>query len=119
MYVCNYLQDKRVSEIPEEYRDRTLKDLYSCYDKIEVTEVVDEFSIYFNDHGEKLYFFMECPKLYFIINFEDLINKDFNGIVKKDHSMQEVFVKRLTNKDTEERLNSRGMRMIREYCESK
>lgn len=119
MYVCNYLQDKRVSEIPEEYRDRTLKDLYSCYDKIEVTEVVDEFSIYFNDHGERLYFFMKYPKLSFIINFEDLINKDFNGIVEKDHSMQEVFIKMLTNEETEERLNSRGMRMIREYCESK
>ena len=119
MYMCTYLQDKKISEIPEEYKDRTLKELYSCYDKVEVTEVVDGFSVYFNDYSDNLYFFVECPKLSFIVDFKALLDKNFNEIVEIDHSMQSMFIKKFTDKEVEERLNSRGMRMIREYCESK
>lgn len=119
MYLCNYLQEKKISEIPEEYRDRTLKELYSCYDKIEVTEVVDEFSIYFDEYKDNPYFFIDCSKLSFIVDFRALIDKDFDKIVEVDNKLQDMFVKRLTEEEKLERLNSRGMRMIREYCKSK
>lgn len=119
MYVNSYLRDKKISEIPEEYRDKTLAELYSCYDRIEVTEVVDEFSVYFEENWDNPFFFVECPKLSFIVDFKGLIEKDFDKIVEKDRSMQEMFIKKLTIEEMEERLNNRGMQMIREYCESK
>lgn len=119
MYVYSYLRDKKISEIPEEYKDKTLAELYSCYDKIEVTEVENAFSVYFKEYMDNLYFFVDYPKLSFIVDFKDLIDKNFDKIVEKDRSMQEMFIKNLTIEEMEERLNSRGMQMIREYCESK